>query len=694
VCADEKVRDTETRLNTVLGKVRAANKGMRPNDDASRAMELFATRGIQSSTVASLVSVKDVSWQGAIESFFGSNRYALVVDKGCEDEAVALVRRANPPLYATVIQPDHLKTTISKKVEPESVASLLDSDNEIALAYLRQILGAMRQVNTEVELREYSRALTEDGMLSANGGTRRIPRLPSDKWELGIRITKQDQERIAKEASEANIEMKMAVLEQKLLAEAGGKLSEALKIQSLEDFRHAHSTHQTEKNSLDAILSQVSMSLPEHLVILREQVEQARKTADEAGVQLRTLNGRLSAAQERLKSQGEKLTETTRQLNHLEGEYTEATADIDYDADRALELYETTHAMASKFDEVMALTELAKKNKRALDLTTNLPTAVLSDFIAYTDHDLNAGLIDERHDWRKAAAWVSMRMHHLKETTLTDYEAQANDARDAANVIFREDIAVKIRDALMGIQQEINDLNRILRLCPEFTNGERYRFVAEPSNAHKDLYGLIQGSARTGSGDFPSLFDSNEGVQKTLSTFLEACEIGRDKEDNPLEDYRLLLNFDLIIMVNGEEVDRLSKRIGVGSNGEHRVPFYVIAGASLANAYRILPGAKETGAAPMLIDEAFHGFDAQNTYVTAQFLRSLGLQLIMAAPDTDVGKIAPVVGSYYNLDRFGADVFVDEVIVKENARALLKSDMPALNPELVFHQIDLLGQTA
>jgi chromosome segregation protein len=38
------------------------------------------------------------------------------------------------------------------------------------------------------------------------------------------------------------------------------------------------------------------------------------------------------------------------------------------------------------------------------------------------------------------------------------------------------------------------------------------------------------------------------------------------------------------IKVDGVVVEKLSKRMGKGSNGEHRVPFYVIAGAALAAA--------------------------------------------------------------------------------------------------------------
>ena len=227
------------------------------------------------------------------------------------------------------------------------------------------------------------------------------------------------------------------------------------------------------------------------------------------------------------------------------------------------------------------------------------------------------------------------------------------------------------------------------RATPEFTGGEKYRFVAEPSLTHKGMYELIQSSALVNTTTAP-LFESGDDVQKKLIGFLEACEQGTDKANNPLEDYRLLFNFDLEIHVGDKKVDCLSKRLGVGSNGEHLVPFYVIAGASLANAYRIKPGEAHDGIAVMIVDEAFHGFDAQNTYVTARFLRSLGLQLVMAAPDADVGKLTPVLDSYYDLDRYAGDVFTEEVLIKDEAKRLLESDMPNQNPHLVKQMIEQL----
>jgi uncharacterized protein YPO0396 len=175
---------------------------------------------------------------------------------------------------------------------------------------------------------------------------------------------------------------------------------------------------------------------------------------------------------------------------------------------------------------------------------------------------------------------------------------------------------------------------------------------------------------------------------------MEGAELGTDKGNNPLEDYRLFYQFDLEIRVDGRVVDLLSKRMGVASNGEHRVPFYVIAGAALATAYRIKPGERHRGAGVMILDEAFYGIDAQNTVVTAEFLKSLGLQLVMAGPDSDTSKLTAVLDSYYDLTRFGPDVFVERIRIKEKARDLMQSDMPERNPHLLQRKVEQLSLEA
>lgn len=680
------------RLNTATEKVRAADKGIRLHEggDTPTAMALFRTEGIECRTVGSLVSVKDVNWQGAIESFLGRNRHALVVDAGREKDAVRLLRVTSKPLYdVTVVQPTHLKNEIGRHVDTKFVAALLNSDNEVALAYLRRLLGQMKQVETEEDLERNDRALTPDGMLSANGGTRRLRLISPTEWVLGAAISNEEKQLLREEVFEAMKADEGAKRRLALSKDADERTRRILKDVTVESFSLALTELRTAQIAFDTALNPEQEALPEYLLNLQENVSSAKINALTAANNLRKLVGDHSAAKTELGTLENTLASARVNLSQLRHSYSEATSDIDYDPDHAIATYERADSIAHTSSAMDALNLLQNEVTSASTRVSNAEATARTEFATFIN-DMSINLIDERSDWRKAALWTKAHVSKLTDSTLIEYEKEADAAREAANQSFRADVAYRMREAIKRVEHDIADLNRILKTCPEFTGGEKYRFVAEPSLTHKGMYELIQSSALVNTATAP-LFESGDDVQKKLIGFLEACEQGTDKANNPLEDYRLLFNFDLEIHVGDKKVDCLSKRLGVGSNGEHLVPFYVIAGASLANAYRIKPGEAHDGVAVMIVDEAFHGFDAQNTYVTAQFLRSLGLQLIMAAPDADVGKLTPVLDSYYDLDRYAGDVFTEEILIKDEAKSLLESDMPNQNPHLVEQMIEQLN---
>lgn len=683
------------RLAGATERAKAAEKGIRLTDsgDVAAAMAMFRSAGIESVTVGSVVGVKDSSWQSAVESFLGRHRHALVVAYGRERDAVRLLRRAPRPLFeVTVVQPKHIRDDLKRSFDATTVASLLESSNSIALTYLRRLLGQMRQVDTEEELERYERALTRDGMLSANGGTRRIRLVPSSEWVFGARISSEEREALQAEVLEATRADSEARKGVRLALDTANRVASVLRDVTPEHIRVSLNELRDAQRSLDGSPDPATIDLPSHLVELKRRVDEAKREADNIDRELPELTEARGTKRGALKETQTNLGKAQGDLADLQTRYGVATENVDYDTEAAASAYDKAGEIDSAEGPAAALTFLENEARRANERILRSESDAKAEFKTFIN-EMSINLVDERGDWRKAAVWVKNHIQKLTASTLVEYEQEAEAAREAANQSFRADVAYRMREAIKRVEHDIDDLNRILRACPEFTGGEKYRFVATPALAHKALYELIQSSAFLESGSSP-LFEAADDVQKKLVAFLEACETGADKANNPLEDYRLLFNFDLEIRVGDKKVDSLSKRLGVGSNGEHLVPFYVIAGASLANAYRLKAGESYEGAAVMIIDEAFHGFDAQNAYVTAQFLGSLGLQLIMAAPDADVGKLVPILESYYDLDRFGSDVFTSEVIVKEDARRLLETDMPSRNPQLVEQMAVKFGSPA
>jgi chromosome segregation protein len=676
--ARQEEHEAKAAARSAKARLQAVNQGKRITDgDVATAAALFEQAGIAYEPVASLVQVNDLRWRGPIETFLGPHRLALVVEAGREDEAVDLIRRQRVN-NVTVVQPEHLRDDIGRVPAHDSVAALLDSVNPVALAYLRRILGRMKRVETTEQLRREPRAMAVDYMLSANGGTKRIRPLDEQSWMLGVKLTNEDRVAAVNESRTAANAERDAGLYLGQVEAAFVKIQSALQQVTQVSYAAAVTQHASAVRDLNATSDPAAVPVSERLKALRDEVEAAREQSVKAGDRLHDHKVAINSVETTLSIRSPQLAQARENLAKLEKSHAEAIRHPDCDHDLLPQEYDRLQVAIRWTGIEQALVEL-EQHGRQLDASIQTALAVARDTFVDFINEYSIGLVDERSDWRKAQVWVGRHIRKLNDSTLKDYRKQADDAREAAEQSFRSDVKFKMREAIQRVGQEIRDLNAILKTCPAFTNGERYQFLAKPSPAHKELYDLIVTSPEAGGED---LF-GQQGVQNNLMALLEDSESGKDRGNNPLEDYRLLYNFDLQIIQDGKVVDLLSKRMGVASNGEHRVPFYVIAGAALATAYRIRPGIAHVGAGLMILDEAFYGMDAQNTYVTATFLKSLGLQLVMAGPDSDVGKLAPLMDNYYDLARYGADVFAEHVVVKEAAHALFSSDIPMLHPELI-----------
>lgn len=664
----------------------AARRGIQydPRGNVGMAMALFQSEGIECATVASLVEMTNVDWQGAVEAFLGRNREALVVKTGREREAVRLLRSASRPLYGvTVVQPKHLESDLQRGYDATSVANLIRGNQPVALAFLRRMLGSLRQVQSEQELEVHSRALTVDGMLSSNGGTTRLELLAPGMWLIGVHVSNDELRRLDEDVTAASAGLTKARNVRDTLKAIIEEIDAAVTASAMEEYGEALERMNASVLEISSTLDDATSARVQELTSRLETANLARK---DAGEKIERLNGDIGRDEHKIVEQSAALKTARDRLADLDGQVEKSHEALEFDADLAASYYDECQEKVKESGAAVAMAFLANLETQAeTKIRSNEPQAK-AEFLNYLTNRPIV-LREELNDWRLSLKWVSVQRDRLLNSTLIEYEEQANDARLAAERAFQADIKFKLREAIRRVQQEIKDLNSILDVCPEFTGGERYAFVADPDEEHKGLYDLILSDQESG-----QLSISDEA---NVVGLLEACETGALKGCNPLEDYRLLFSFDLKISVNGQEVDRLSKRMGVASNGEHRVPFYVIAGASLAAAYRIKSGAKHRGAGIMLVDEAFYGMDAQNSFVTAEFLKSLGLQLVLAGPDTDVGKLIPVLDSYYDIFRpgNGPHAHFSHIVVKPNAKRLLQSDIPEMHPHLVEQQILKLEQS-
>ena len=263
-----------------------------------------------------------------------------------------------------------------------------------------------------------------------------------------------------------------------------------------------------------------------------------------------------------------------------------------------------------------------------------------------------------------------------------NYQAEARQAYDTAVETFRSNVANTLHDNFVRLKTQIDALNRTLRNSPAFSNNEHYRFHYEVLSDYHDLYRFIGRVADLGGED--TLFGSAGEVPAAFGELMDESASAR-AVDSPLDDYRRFFQFGVQIRQDDRVIGTLSERMRSGSGGEHRAPLYVIAGAALAAAYgksEAHPG----GLGLVLLDEFGDKIDAQNARATTNYLRSLGLQLVLAAPDTAQGTLSGVLDSYIELFRDEDLLQAERIEVRPEARELLLSDQFDLHPELLAEE--------
>lgn len=677
----------EARVKEVLATSKALDQhGVRLTGPAATAIALLAEKGIEATPVCSLVRVTQVEWQPAIEGYLKGNRESLVITGGRERDAVRVIRSAPESinLYnVAVVQPAHLARFQWADVENVLVGSLITGDNPMAVAYIRSLFGKARRVATEEELEIHPRSLTVDGMLSANGSTRRIKLMRPGEFMIGTRIDDTEKLVFRRKIEEATREYSEAA--NYFIAVEKAKQG----IEQLGNSERLGEAIAVAGGELGRLESQIGL-LAGQMASFEEDggIATLRTSISEAKERLKTESAKLKtaikdAATHHANANGKRQDiETLRPvLESARKVVEEAAQHPEYDAG-IVQRVVMEHDQQEDFPFHLRKADCVERRKKASDRVNSQTVKVVPEFDRYLT-SANITLVDERQDWRKAQQWVTAEHDRLEGTQLAHYQEEVDTAKKMAEKAFREDVAIRISEAIHRTKSSLAELNKILDSCPPFSNGEKYSFEATPAKTYEKLYNYIVEASR--GADF--FTGESEASEELIAYLQKSVDPEEQKAGNPLDDYRLLFNFDLRIKKGDKLIGRLSQRVGPGSNGEHRTPFYVIAGAALASAYRIRSGEPNTGAALMIIDEAFHGMDSQNSLAAARFLESLGLQLLIAAPDSELGKLTPICDTVYELMRFGQDAFMEPTYIKEAAHKLMVSDMPMEHPQLVLDKM-------
>lgn len=648
------------------------------NPDAVRLLNYLREAGIDARPVCDLVRVSDPSWQPVIEAYLRSNVEALLIPQADEERATKLYRslQGGRAVYGVKLAlASHARH--ERAPASDSVAALLQGDNAEALGFLRRQLGELRCVETEAELVRSRQGLTRDGLLAKGGSIERL-RLPAtadlkigtNDNRVRLRVLHDEIEVAQQELLALKPELQRLDACQRGMARLvnADDVAQAL-MQLAQDYRQTEQRYQQAQAQRSAALDPDLLQLSEHVHALQNQMQQWRQ-------QVEMLIGKEALGARALDDANRLLQGLQAQEALTAKAAVDAFRHPDVDPNLVERQRDELDEKCDTLEDCIARCESREQDSRE-KLHRLVPDAwtLLQQYAK--DHALQ--LEFESDAWPQAIALVNRELEWLRGTELVRYQGDAEQAYITAVETFRANVASSLYDNFTKLKAQIERLNRTLRNSPAFSNNERYRFHYEVVAEFRALHAFIQRAADVGEED--TLFGSAGEVPAAFRELIEDSVSARSGT-SPLDDYRRFFRFEVQIRQEDRVIGTLSERMRSGSGGEHRAPLYVIAGAALAAAYgknEANPG----GLGVIMLDEFGDKIDAQNARATTNYLRSLGLQLVLAAPDTAQGTLSGILDSYIELFRDGDLLQAERMEMSEAARTLLLSDQFDLHPQLL-----------
>lgn len=652
-------------------------------------LAVLRDNGVQPTPVCDLVRITDPAWQPIIEAYLGRNLEALLVEKKEEESAFSIYRglTGSRTIYGAKVVAASKQTHVA--VGAGTVAELIEGDHPAAVAYLRRRFGDMLRATTDAEALAGHRTLTQDGMIVQSGEYDR--KKPVAKGYLKIGGGDDSQ----KEALSIEIShLKENVIRLKSQQEQIKNLSVILSninSESLKYILDACDEMHSARSTVNSLSQRLSDSADAEYVRLGELEQEWKKKAQELKPMVDQLLIDIGGAKQKQEQYVQQEASAILKWNQSTTLAEAAVAVKEYDRNYASEQWDL---LLEKYEEqYQAMLEHCLRQKSSAE--NAMMSAIKrgsAELGTFKEKYREQGVVNQ-DNWIADRDWMSDLLKRLRDTELSEFEAQMNDAFKTSQETFRADVAIALSNNIEHLNKSMERLNHVLRTCPVFSNGERYRFHRTVRPQLKRLLNFIQDIAVHGPSE--DLFGGAGEMPEEFRQLLDdKVAPGAAGVQSPLDDYREFFEFDIEILredsltKTSSVIGSLSKRLGTGSGGEHRAPLYVIAGAALASAYRLDSGNKD-GLRLILLDEAFNKMDTANIVATMRYLEQLGLQIFMASPGDNLGTLTAFLHRYYDIlrDVENSAMMIQGHDVSEIDREMFRSDLVEFNEDLVTQEL-------
>ncbi len=626
-----------------------------------------------------LCEVKDERWRPALETSF-SRKFAVVVDPGNYKHAETIYREmkgAAPgeslinPTQALEMRPKRLKG---------SLAEHLECDGEVAQSIVDHLFGRIICVENAADLTKHDAAILPDGFSYRRPFAERRAHYDNIPCIGGRGLEKQ---RIQLERDRQAIRDELDALM---------PLAQLLE--------QAEATYRREKldspnlgNKLANLtqLEDYEARLAENIQRLKA-IEGSNFEAKEA--ELRDLDHELRGLESKLKSL--RKSEIKVELGRLQGQLIDHEEQLER-AEQELSRYRaegpSIEAHSERREELLQriITEFP-----AIDIAVSQALR-LERSSAERSISLRASMVEGRKELAREfpiynefspeeesnTVWEE-RLKRIESSEIPAYEKKAKREEKNWQEIFRKQVLIKLRSALMRVDITLKLLNKQLK---KPIGHHLYQIRKRPNPDYKVYQQLIDNSMVD---EEDSLFFDSVGEESKLEIeriFTALVEDPNNAEALNFLDYRNYYDYDMSVMDTRDPDARetsVDRQSGKFSGGESQSPYFI---AILACYLRAFHRYDQSGGEPSIgivpIDEAFSKLSGERIRDCIEALKSLGLQGVFSMSSGNIP---------YAMDLCDQTMVVSKKETKKDQRTFIRNIAVSLTREEAMHK--LVGATS
>lgn len=573
---------------------------------------------------AEICEITNQEWADTIEIYLGNRRFNLIVEPRYFDQALKIYSRIKDRYRLYGIGLVNTKQISKyKNYEQNSLASIIESENSDARAYINYTCGNVIMCKDAMELENYTTSITNDLLIYRGYAVTSLnPNV--DKPFIGKNAASKASSIWQAKAAEAKsryveLNSRIEELDQEL------ELIERIDVRPLLEDLDKALLLQKETFSLEDLNKQALRqrnATPSELQEDYEKVLHTIKSIDDKKISYSMEIGGVGI---RIQTMNELVASKTKELDDLTSNLKNLSKGNVVIEQKANDEYKSLLSTTSSFK--MALEGYKERYKAEENSYTTLSDSLVAKQFSYINK-YNSTLSYGITEMDKYLA----ELNKLEKSELISYEQKVRQAREAAEVVFKEDFIAKLRNNILTAEQEISKINETLSSIS--FGDDRYEFIFPRSTEYSQFYDMV-------TSDLVDLehglftYDFQNKYDEQISQLFESLsvdELNSNGAINKFTDYRTYMDYDIRITNASGETMTYSKVFKEKSGGETQVPFYV---AIIASFVRVYTKTGFSGGDPIgivMFDEVFDKMDANRMRAMMNFINSMPLQIIIACP--------------------------------------------------------------